>query len=103
MKQITRVDNRTEADKQATIGFVVATDSFLSGWGQAPRRSIYAIPIIDDKYIDIVLDNMEARSDMKRPRYVLKTYRPKLYDGDHLKIPSVNDIKDSFYIQNYFK
>ena len=46
------------------IGFVVATDSFLSG------RSLYAIQCRTLAEAQTVEDNMRARSEMKRPRWL---------------------------------
>ena len=82
-------DHRTEEDKALTWAFVVATDSFLSGWGKAPRRSLFAVPVKDHKQADTVIDNMNNRSDMKRPRLVSNL--PRLKPGDHLSIRSMDD------------
>jgi len=38
-------DDRTPDEVARTIGFWVATDRFLSGWGHAPGRSIVACPV----------------------------------------------------------
>ena len=85
---ITRIDDRTEEEKEKTLAFVVGTDRFLSGWGNAPGRSIYALPILDPNTSHVVLENMQNRSDMQRVRYVMKDYKPKLRNGDHYKIAS---------------
>ena len=67
------------------IGYVVATDSFMSGWGGAKGgRSLYAIAVTSRDEIDVVMDNMKARSEMKRVRYNLSP--PATRPGDHLKI-----------------
>lgn len=84
-------DCRTDDDKAATEGFVVATDSFMSGWGQAPARSFFAVPFRSPYEATIVLDNMEARSEMKRVRLAGKNYRPQLRSGDHLSIRAIDD------------
>lgn len=86
-------DRRTEN----TIGFVLGTDSFMSGWGLAPGRSLFAVPVIDPAEYDVILANMEARSDMKRARVVTgitktdKLPRVRLREGDHLSVRSVED------------
>lgn len=66
-------------------GFVVATDSFLSGWGQAPGTSYYAIAVDTDLEAYIVMDNnLKARPEMKRVRFNLSL--PKGGPRDHLVI-----------------
>lgn len=95
-------DRRTDEDKAATWGFIVATDKFLSGWGGAPRRSIFAVPVRSYEEARIVDDNMRHRSEMKRVRLVIgKNYRPKLYPGDHLSIRDMADC-DRFYTPGGF-
>lgn len=86
-----RDDHRSEEDKAATIGFVVATDSFMSGWGQAPGRSLFAVPFRTWAEGRIVSENMHARSEMKRVRVVGKDYRPRMRPGDHLSIRAMDD------------
>lgn len=78
-------DKRTAAEKAATAGFVVFTDTFMSGWGGA---SFYALAVLkgprtdthdgrDPNQGDVLFRNGERRSDMKRGRYVSgSTYRP---------------------------
>lgn len=67
-------DRRDEQDKTRDdiIGFIVATDSFMSGWGRAPGRSLFALMVTkeDEPYLSRVWGNMAMRSDMKRPRMV---------------------------------
>ena len=95
-------DRRTEEDKAATIGFVVATDSFMSGWGEARGRSLFAVPVRNWAEAVTVENNMRARSEMKRVRVVGKDYRPRLYPGDHLSIRDMSDC-DRFYRVGGFK
>ena len=67
------------------MGFVVATDNFMSGWGHARGgRSLYALAITDPNQIDVVEANLRARSEMKRVRYQVSL--PRLRAGDHLSI-----------------
>jgi len=85
-------DRRSEADKARTWGFVVATDSFMSGWGGAAGgRSIFAVPVRSPKEAEIVADNMRARSEMKRVRIVGHDYKPRLRNGDHLSIRAMDN------------
>ena len=63
--------------------WAVATDKFLSGWGQAPRRSFVAYPA-DKTNTDKLLAWMRARGDFQRVRLNLKL--PRLHKGDHLSI-----------------
>ena len=96
-----RIDNRTDEEKAATVGFVVATDSFMSGWGQAAGRSIFAVPIRSWQEADTVERNMKNRSEMKRVRVVGKNWRPRLSPGDHLSIRSCADVS-RFYEEHGF-
>ena len=96
-------DRRTEEDKARTAGFVVATDSFMSGWGKAPGRSLFAVPFADDIQAAIVERNMQHRSEMKRVRIVARDYpqQVKLSPSDHL---SISDMRGSsrFYREGGF-
>ena len=86
-------DDRTPEEKAATIGFWVATDSFMSGWGGGLRRSLVACPCVSSEDCDKVETRFRRRSEFKRVRFVGRDYRPKLSDGDHLHI---YDTKSSF-------
>lgn len=89
-----RQDDRTPEEKAATIGFWVATDRFMSGWGQALGKSICACPVISSEDADIVERRFRSRTEFKYIRFVGgKNYYPKLNDGDHLHI---YDTKTSF-------
>ena len=81
-------DDRTDAEKAVTIGFVVATDRGLSGWGGATGgRSIVARPIRDPEECDRVLRLFEDRAGFLRVRYASgSAYKPRLHSGDHLHI-----------------
>jgi hypothetical protein len=95
-------DRRTDEERELTQLFVVATDSFMSGWGFAPGKSYFAVPCTDHAQAQIVLGNMEDRTEMKRPRIVGKNYKPRLRPGDHLSIRSPKDC-DRFYIKGGFR
>ena len=86
-------DERTEDEKAATVGFVAATDAYMSGWGKAPGRSIYAIPLMDWDQLDAVRDNFDEYGHMKRVRVCARDWRPRLRDGDHLRIASPSTAK----------
>ena len=81
-------DRRT--DPTRPWAFVVFTDSFMSGWGQAPRRSLYALAVSGPQEYRAVMAQGARRSDMKRGRLVgVKadgTPKVRLGRGDHLSI-----------------
>lgn len=79
-------DRRTPEERSATVAFIVATDRFMSGWGRAPGRSYFAVPVLQGQDACVIEDNMRNRSEMMRVRYVAANWRPKLHDGDHLSI-----------------
>ena len=82
-------DHRT-TDKRpvSEVGlWAVATDKFMSGWGNAPRKSYVAYPldVLYQAGRDRKLtDWMDDRGDFQRVRVNLKL--PRLQDGDHLSI-----------------
>ena len=88
-----RDDRRTAEERKATAGFVVATDSFMSGWGKARGRSLFAVPFSHEQakegLHERIADNMRDRSEMQRVRIVGADYRPRLYNGDHLSIRGI--------------
>ena len=81
-------DDRTDADKAVTVGFIVATDKALSGWGGVTGgRSIVARPVRDREECDRVMALFENRDAFKRVRYASGSeYKPRLRSGDHLQI-----------------
>lgn len=87
MKNYIIDDDRNPLEKEQTIGFVVATDSFMSGWGLAKGKSIIAVPFISEEDKEKVLRRIKLRREMKRVRVTYGTsYRPALSLGDHLHI-----------------
>jgi len=66
--------------------FVVFTDSFMSGWGKAPGRSLYAMPVSNPRQAELVLASGKRRGEMKRGRIVKDVRRIRLHEGDHLSI-----------------
>lgn len=87
----TIVDDRTSEEKEKTRGFVVATDRFLSGWGEAAGRSLVAVPFSDADDCARVETRLRLRDEMLRVRIVGPAYRPHLHPGDHLHIYNLRD------------
>ena len=110
---MTRVDNRSISEVGETAAFVIATDSAMSGWGEAPGRSIVARPIKRKLYVSIdsngntrshyevnleelkrVESVFDSRREFKRVRVVYgKVYKPRMDDGDHLHIYGFDTFK----------
>ena len=87
-------DERTPEEVKITQGFVIATDKFMSGWGQAQGKSVIAVPFKDDQDMNTILSRVERRNEMKRIRIVYGSeYKPRLSANDHLHI---YDIHKSF-------
>ena len=87
-------DDRTEKEKEKTIGFWVATDKALSGWGNAPGRSLVACPVVSHHDMYEVGKRFNSRDEFRYIKWIeRKTYNPKLKPGDHLNI---YDTKKSF-------
>ena len=89
------------------IGYMVATDAFLSGWGGATGgRSLYAVACHDGEEADIVEDNFRNRTEFRRVRWVTSlradgTPRLRMGAGDHLAIVDRGRAAN-FYIRHYF-
>ena len=81
-------DQRTDEQREYTTWYAVATDKFMSGWGQAPRKSYYAIPCKNYDQAERAVEYLASRSEMKYVRIAKAPYRPKMQDGDHLSIAS---------------
>ena len=81
-------DDRTPAEVKSTIGFWLATDKSMSGWGGASGgRSIVACPCInaDDAYK--VEKHFNARPEFKRVRWVSgNRLNIRLGSNDHCHI-----------------
>jgi len=82
--QRTLDDRRTPQERSQTILYAVATDSFLSGWGNAPLRSLYAVACPTYPIVLDILARMRRRTDFQRVR--LNLYPPTVRPGDHLAI-----------------
>lgn len=81
---MSQINDRRQS-KHKPFGFIVATDSFMSGWGAAKGgKSYYAIAVDSLHESDVVEANMRSRSEMKRVRFNLAL--PKLGPKDHLSV-----------------
>ena len=85
------IHDRRPENQREQFGFVLMTDSFMSGWGKAPGRSLFAVPVSNWRQAETVLENARNRSEMKRPRFVRTLRNVKLYRGDHLSIRAPGD------------
>ena len=94
-------DRRTPEEVALTVGFVVATDSFMSGWGDAPRHSYFAVPFRSWDHARVITENMQDRSEMKRIRTVDKDYRPS-GEGVHLSICSLETAERVWLVPGQF-
>lgn len=80
-------DDRTPLEVKQTLGFVVATDKFMSGWGAAPVSSVIAVPFVSEEDKENVLRRVNRRGEMKRVRVVYgEQYKSNLSKGCHLHI-----------------
>ena len=68
-------DERTPEEYDTHSVIVLATDSFMSGWGQAQGRKSYAGWACRPEDARRVLKWVESRPEMKRVRVVGKDYR----------------------------
>lgn len=86
------VDDKREHGGRPALGYVVCTDSFMSGWGHAVGgRSLIAFAIANWVELDNVMENAAARDDFKRPRHVTRTRADgtpavQLGPRDHLSV-----------------
>ena len=87
-------DDRTPEEIENTIGFWVATDSFLSNWKSLDNegenivnRSIVACPVTSPEDKETVHNRFLLRDEFKRVRFIYgNQYRPKMNPKDHLHI-----------------
>lgn len=72
--------------------YVVATDSFMSGWGEAPGRSLIAAACETSEQVDRALARFNERPEFKRVRFNFRL--PRTRAGDHLSIvtPQANPV-----------
>lgn len=77
-------DDRTEAEKTANPVLVVATDSFMSGWGRAEGGTSFAAWACPYGKEYEVERWVRSRKGMKRVRTVCGDYRPKGHGHCHI-------------------
>ncbi len=70
-------------ERRATL-YVIATDSFMSGWGLARGRSLYGVACETMAQAENVFRRMKARPEMKRVRITRNL--PRTHKGDHLHV-----------------
>lgn len=92
-------DRRTTTHKP--LGYVMMTDSFLSGWGMAPNRSLYGVAYDSVDEADRIHIAARMRSDMKRVRTVTRVNekghpRIHLHSGDHLLLTDKGEAPEWF-------
>lgn len=71
-------------NKEQPLYFVTCKDSFMSGWGNAPGRSLMAFACFTEKQVEAVEIALRGRSEMKRVN--VNKGLPNLSKKDHLKI-----------------
>lgn len=86
MTQNSTIQVDTIESGRRPIGYWVATDDFLSGWGQAPGRSIVACPVFDSIDTVKVERRFRARREFKRVRYLMDYKTIRVRNGDHLHV-----------------
>ena len=83
-------DDRTAEEVQKTIGFVIATDSFMSGWGKARKGSSKVAWACKLEHVDAVMDWVESRDEMNHVNVVkADKWEPGKYA--HLSVYVVNE------------
>lgn len=91
----------TDEQMSECWAFVVFTDAFMSGWGKAPGRSLYAMPVSNPRQAEVVLSNGRHRSEMKRGRIVKDVRRIRLSRGDHLSIANPEKCSRWFVVDGF--
>ena len=94
MKDVARFqDERTEAEKLATWGFVVCTSAGF----HPTERVLIARPLKEADELDVISEVMRKRSDLKRVRYSGgketkegRIYKPTLTEGERIYIHGFN-------------
>ena len=102
------IDDQRGDKSTKPFGYIVATDSFMSGWGLAPGRSLYALAVYTPHDEETVMANMQAREEMKRVRFVLAdgqgglpSTAKRLGKSDHLSVRD-RTTANPFYIPGAF-
>lgn len=101
------IEDRRKDKTTRPAGYMVATDSFLSGWGGANGgRSLYAVACHSWQDADAVAQNMKDRTDMKRPRWITAMRKDgtpivRGTDRDHLAVVD-RGRAEAFYVPGHF-
>lgn len=77
-------DERTKAQKKATALYVVATDRFMSGWGEALGNSYFAVAVPSLARANDVERRFRQRSEFKYIR--INKHLPRGGKKDHLSV-----------------
>ena len=92
-------DKRTDLEREMDIaGYVIATDSFMSGWGGAEGgRSLVAVPFVDESDYELVQAHLNERGEMRRVRTasIKADGMPKVRLGknDHLSVYGLDSFR----------
>ena len=94
MKDVARFqDERTEAEKLATWGFIACTSAGFT----SNQRVLIARPLKEANEYEVISEVMRQRSDLKRVRYVSgretkagQVYKPTLKEGERVYIHNFN-------------
>ena len=97
------IDDKRNDKTAPALGYVIATDTFMSGWGMAKGRSLFAVPVDNHGEVDMVAYAMRyQRTDMIRPRLVQSlradgTPRVRMDDNDHLSVRDREDVSRFYH------
>ena len=86
------IDDKRENKTAPALGYIVATDKFMSGWGMARGgRSLFAVAVNTPDEAVTAENVINGRGDMIRPRLVQTlradgTPRVRMSDADHLSV-----------------
>ncbi len=86
------IDDRKPEHKQNQV-LVVATDTFLSGWGEAAKGKSMAAWSVKPIDADIVKEWVQNRTDMKNVAIRGGDYKPKNAEHFHIYVADINAIK----------
>ncbi len=90
--------------KNKNMYFVIMTDTFLSGWGDADNKINKLIFICNNKnQSEIVKDNAKNRTDMKHIKSYVKI--PRKYLNNNKCLTQIKTIDDypCWYKKDFFK
>ena len=83
-------DDRSESEREQTIGYWIATDRFMGQWRSElvgkRVRSLVAVPVVNIEDADTVKRRLDSRDEMLRVRWREYLVPLGLNPGDHLHI-----------------